>query len=292
MKKVLMIRQFVKDTKNYLLQKPRLIKLAFFVWFCRSIEVMLLLGYNLNNVLIYRFGKWMSIFTMFQYFIDTITKNHIIWLIVLIAIIISLWYLLLYPMGISATIHFLNQKTDSIWKAMWKGANDFFIMFELNALAFSFWPYTYMITVLRLITLDVLNSWFVIWLFILWGVMVLFASVFIIVEEKIWVFEAIKKSMSITILNIWITFRWLIMKMIVLGMFYFKTIIIIWVPVLLMYFLITTNIINSNNERIMWTIWIIATILWAYILSVIQAFFITFWHKIYHHILEKKDSDD
>ncbi len=290
-----MIKQFIKDTKNFLLKKPKLVRLAFLVWFCRSLSVILLLAYNINNVLIYRFDKWLSVFTVFQYFIDEITRNHIVWLVIIIAIFIAIWYIFLYPMWISATIHFLNNKKESISKAVWKWANDFFTMFELNALAFSFGPYTYLVTILRLITLDVLNSGFVIWLIILWWLIVLISSIFwqyakfLIVEEDLWVFEAIKKSMWITVTNMWITLKWVIVKFIISCMFYFKMIIVISAPLLLIYFLISTNIIHSNNERIIRTIWIITTIIATYILSTIQAFFITFRHKIYHHILEKKD---
>ncbi|HKL44184.1 MAG TPA: hypothetical protein VJ892_02820 [Candidatus Absconditabacterales bacterium] len=290
-----MIKQFIKDTKNFLLKKPKLVRLAFLVGFCRSLSVILLLAYNINNVLIYRFDKGLSVFTVFQYFIDEITRNHIVGLVIIIAIFIAIGYIFLYPMGISATIHFLNNKKESISKAVGKGANDFFTMFELNALAFSFGPYTYLVTILRLITLDVLNSGFVIGLIILWGLIVLISSIFwqyakfLIVEEDLGVFEAIKKSMGITVTNMGITLKGVIVKFIISCMFYFKMIIVISAPLLLIYFLISTNIIHSNNERIIRTIGIITTIIATYILSTIQAFFITFRHKIYHHILEKKD---
>lgn len=292
-----MIRQWIKDSKDFVLQTPKLIKLSFLVWFCRSITIVLLLAYNINNVLIYRFEKWLSIFTLFQYFIDEITVNHIRWLIIIISIIITIWYVFMYPMWISAIIHFLKSKKQSISNAMWKWAKDFFTMFEINALAFSFGPYTYMVTSLRLITLDVLDSWFIIGLLILRWIIVLFSSIFwqyakfIIIDEQIWVFEAIKKSIELTITNTWITIKGLIMKIIILLLFYFKMIIIVWIPLLIMYFLLTTNILNWNHERILRTLWIVATILAAYIIAVTQAFFMTFWHKIYRHILEKAENN-
>jgi hypothetical protein len=293
-----MIRQFIKDSKAFLLSNHKFINLVFFIWFCRSVSIIILLAYNINNVLIYRFDKWLSVFTVFQYFIEEITRNHIVRLIIILAIFISIWYIFLYPMWISASIHFLNHQKESIWKAIWKWANDFFTMFELNALAFSFWPYTYSITVLRLITLDVLNSGFVIWLIILWWIVVLFSSIFwqyakyIIVTEQIGVFEAIKKSMWMAITNMGVTMRWLIMKIIVLSIFYFKLIIIVAVPLLMIYFLLTSNAINSENERIIRIIWIITTIIATYILAVTQSFSTVFWHKIYSHISNKENKQD
>lgn len=293
-----MIKQFIQDSKAFLLNKPKFINLVFLVWFCRSMYIIVLLAYNINNVLIYRFDKWLSVFTVFQYFIEGITRNHLVWLIIILGIVIAIWYVFLYPMWISASIHFLNHQKESIWKAIWKWANDFFTMFELNALAFSFWPYTYAITVLRLITLDVLNSGFVIWLIVLWWIVVLFSSIFrqyakyIIVTEQIWVFEAIKKSMWMAITNMWITIKGLIMKIIVLGIFYFKLIIITSVPLLLMYFLLTSNVIHGWNERIIRVIWTTTAIIATYILSVTQAFFTIFWHKIYNQISNKENKED
>ena len=294
-----MIRQFIKDSKQYIFNKPKLVRLSFFIWVSRAIEILLLLAYNINNILIYRAGKWMSTFTIFQYFIDEITKNHIIWLTITTIIILSLWYIFLYPMWISAIIHFLNQKKESISKAVGKWSWDFFSMFELNALAFSFGPYTFMITILRLITLDVIDNWFVIWLIILWWTAVLFSGMFwqyakfIIVEEKIWVFDAIKKSISMTIDNFWLTIRWLIMKILITFLFYFKLIIIVWVPLLAIYFLLISNIVQEGqNTWIIRTLWIISVILASYILTTIQAFFMIFWHKIYKHALIKQDEDD
>lgn len=288
-----MIKQLIKDTKKYIFDNPNLIKLTFWVGFCRSASILLLLAYNINNILIYRFWKWLSIFTLFQYFIDEISANHIIWLVIVLIVLMTIGYVLLYPMWIAAIIHFLKNEKKTVSSAIWKGAWDFFTMFELNALAFSFWPYTYLVTILRLLTLDVLNSWFIIWLLILWWLAVLFSSIFwqyakfIIIDEQIWVFEAIKKSISLTILNIWITIKWLITKTIVILMFYFKMIIIVWVPLLMIYFLLTTNLVN-NHQRIIRTIWIITTILAAYIIAVTQAFFMIFRYKIYKELLNKE----
>jgi hypothetical protein len=292
-----MIRQLVKDSKAFILQKPKLVGLAFLIWVSRSLEILLLLAYNINNILIYRAGKWMSVFTMFQYFIDEVLANHIVWLVVITLLVFSIWYVFLYPMGISAIIHFLNQKKGNISKAIWKWTWDFFTMFELNALAFSFGPYTYMITTLRLITLDVINSWFVIGLLIIWWTAVLFASIFwqyakfIIVEKQIGVFEAIKESVWLTINNMFITIKWLIMKLIITILFYFKMAIIISIPLLISYFLLTSNVINNDNERIIRVLWIVSLVFASYILTTTQAFFMTFWHKIYKHILKEEDEE-
>gem|GEM_PF-5452164 len=79
------------------------------------------------------------------------------------------------------------------------------------------------------------------------------------------------------------------MKIIVLFIFYFKLIIISAVPLLLIYFLLTSNAINYGNERIIRTIGIITAIIATYILSVTQAFFTVFRHKIHTYISSKEN---
>lgn len=274
----------------------------FLISFWRLIYVIILISYNINNVLVYRFDKWLSIFSTLKYFWWEITRNHIVWLIVILWVIVLIGYAFLYPTWISASIHFLKDKKQKIGKAIWKGINDFFVMFELNALAFSFGFYTYTITVLRLISLDILGNWFAMWLVILWWICVLFASIFwqyakfILILEKnennksIWVFDAIKKSIWLSINNVGITIKWWIRQIIILFIFYFKTFIIISIPWLILYFLINSNI-NPWLEWIIWTLWIVTTIMAIYIMSIIQAFFKKFRFDIYIHIKSQKEDD-
>ncbi len=291
-----MIRKLLKESKSFISTNHKFIKLIFLVSFWKLIYTIILISYNINNLLIYRFDKWLPILDTLQYFWEEITINNLVRLVIIIWLIVLIWYAFLYPTWMSAGIHFLKDKKDSIWKAIWKWVNDFFAMFELNALAFSFWIYTYAITVLRLFTLWIIDNTIAIMLVIVWWLAVLFSSIFwqyakfiIVLENKwdkkeIWVFEAIKKSIWMTINHIWITSKWWIMQIFLSIVFYFKAFIIVSVPLLLIYFLINSNISNQWQEWIIRTIWWITLIITIYIVSIIQAFFKKFWFDIYNKV--------
>lgn len=298
-----MILKLLQDTKSFLLKNHKFVKLIFLVSFWKLLYTIMLIAYNINNLLIYRFDKWLPIMDTLQYFREGIRVNHLVWLIVLIWIIILVWYGILYPTWMSAGIHFLKDKKNNIWRAIWKWMNEFFIMFELNALAFSFGVYTYAATVLRLFTLWILDSGITVWLIIVWGIAVLFSNIFwqyakfIIVLEKtdnkkdIGVFEAIKKSISMTINNIGITIRWWLFQIITLFIFYFKVFVLMSIPLLLIYFLINNNLSSQWQEWIIWTIWSITLVITIYMISIIQAFFKKFRYDIYQHIISQKEED-
>ena len=294
----IMIKKYLNDSKFYLLKHKKFIKLAFIVWFCRFFYIVFFLAYNVNTLLTYKLEKWLSILTLFQYFTDLVSQNNLIWLAILVLILFAIWYAFWYPIWISANIHYL-QKNESIWSALSEWIKDFFSIFELNALAFSFWAYTYFSTLFRLYILDVLDSWIVVWLMAIWWISVLFASIFwqyakyILVlekkdDKKLWVSEALRKSMNLTISNFWLTIKWFFAKIWVTILFYFKIVIIVTIPLLLIYFLATSDFIWEGSQRIIWLIWIITMVMATFMLTSTQAFFFKFRDIIYK---EAKKSD-
>lgn len=302
-----MIRNTLKQSKNFLLKNHKFIRLVFFIAFGKLLYTIILLAYNVNNLLIYRFNKGWSTLSTIQYLRIEVQSHSLVWLVILLAIIVLVWYVFLYPSGMAATIHFLKDKKNNIGKSIWKWIWDFFAMFELNALSFSFWIYTYAITVLRLFTLWILNSNIAIILVVVRWLVVLFASIFwqyakfILVmekkhekdeDEKIWIFDAIKKSISLSINHIGITFRWWIMQIITWIWFYIKTFVIIAIPLLVIYFLVNSNINTNGFEWLIRIISGITTILTIYMFSMIQAFFRKSWFDIYQTIKTLEENED
>lgn len=287
-----MIKRLLNDSKFYLLQHKNFTKLTFMISFCRFFYIVLLLAYNVNSLLTYKMEKWLSVFTLFQYFLDWIRDNNLIRLVIVILSIFAIWYWLGYPIWISANIHYLEKWNDSIWWALSSWIKDFFKVFELNGLAFSFWPYMYFSTLFRLYILDVLDSSIAIWLVIVRWIAVLFSSIFwqyskyiLILEwkddKKIWVSESLRKSIDLTISNFGLTIKGFFAKILVTILFYFKIVIVITIPLLVIYFLITSNIVWNGNQRIIRTLWIMTMIIATYMLTSTQAFFFKFWHLLY-----------
>lgn len=295
-----MIRQYLNDSRKYLLQHKKFVNLAFVVWFCRFFYIVFFLAYNVNTLLTYKLEKWLSIFTIFQLFVDLVNTNNLLWLVILVLILFAIWYAFGYPIWISANIHFLQKdKDESIGSALSEWIKDFFSVFELNWLAFSFGAYTYFSTIFRLYILDILNSWLAIWLIAIWWVCVLFSSIFrqyakyiLVLEKKDWknmgISEALKKSMNLTISNFGLTFKWFLAKAWMTIVFYFKIAIIITVPLLVIYFLATSDLVGPGSQRIIWVIWVLTMITATYMLTSTQAFFFKFRHLLYQKAKEDK----
>ena len=294
-----MIRKYLNDSRTYLLEHKKFVKLAFLVWFCRFFYIVFFLAYNVNTLLTYKLEKWLSIFTIFQLFVDLVNENNLLRLVILVLILFAIWYALGYPIGISANIHFLDKNNnESIGTALSEWIKDFFSVFELNGLAFSFWAYTFFSTVFRLYILDILNSGLAITLVIVWGLCVLFSSIFwqyakyiMVLEKKdwknMWISEALKKSMNLTISNFGLTIKWFLAKAWMTIVFYFKIAIIVTVPLLVIYFLATSDVIWPGAQRVIWVIWVLTMIIATFMLTSTQAFFFKFWHLLYKKAKEE-----
>ena len=283
----------------YLLEHKKFVTLAFVVWFCRFFYIVFFLAYNVNTLLTYKLEKWLSIFTIFQLFVDLVNENNLLWLVILVLILFAIWYALGYPIWISANIHFLHKdQNESIGTALSEWIKDFFSIFELNGLAFSFWAYVFFSTVFRLYILDVLNSWLTIILISVWWLCVLFSSIFwqyakyiLVLEKKDWknmgISEALKKSMNLTISNFGLTIKWFLAKAWMTIVFYFKIAIIVTVPLLLIYFLATNDVVGTNSQRIIWVIWVLTMVIATFMLTSTQAFFFKFRYLLYKKAKEE-----
>lgn len=293
------LKDLLKDTKQYLIDTPKFIRLIFTIWFCRYFYIIILLANNINTLFQYRLNKWIDISSLFTTVKDWISTTNIWWVIWLL-IFFAIWYLLMYPVWLSAGIHFVNDENKSISKAITHGLKDFFLMFEFNWLALSFWEFTYITTTSRLFAIDILSSGIMLWLDILWLFFVIFASIFrqyakfILVLEKdkdgkdLWIFDAIKKSISLTIGNFWFTIKWYISRLIVSWLFYIRMLVIIAIPLLIIYFLITSGIIGIGNQWIIRILAIITILIATYIFVLIQSFFVKFQYEMYKTVKKNK----
>ena len=295
-----MIKKYLNYSRKYLLEHRKFVWLSFVVWFCRFFYIVFFLAYNVNTLLTYKLEKGLSIFTIFQLFVDLVNENNLLRLVIVVLILFAIWYAFGYPIWISANIHFLQKdENENIWSALSEWIKDFFSVFELNGLAFSFWAYTYFSTLFRLYILDVLDSGLAVTLIILWWICVLFSSIFwqyakyvLVLEKKdwknIWVSEALKKSMNLTITNFWLTFKWFLAKAWMTIVFYFKIAIIVTIPLLLIYFFATSDVIWPNSQQIIWVMWVLTMVIATFMLTSAQAFFFKFWHLLYQKAKENE----
>jgi len=105
-------RQILEKAIDTIHNHPKLIRIAFVTTFFHSLEVMLLLVYNVNNILHYRFHKGIEYSTIWTLFAGERSTIIIIFIIGLIG------YEFFYPIGKSSMIHYLKNNDEKAMKAV------------------------------------------------------------------------------------------------------------------------------------------------------------------------------
>jgi len=291
-----MFKKILRESITKIIEDTRLIRLSFLVTFCHFVSIVYLIVWNVNNLLTYRYEKWIPMSKALEYILNWSQDNNMTIAIIIVVAIIFLWYSLLYPIWEAAMIHYLNGEWQRTWKVIWKWINDFFVMFEFDAMLFSFGLFTFLITTLRMYMLYIIDNTFIVILIIIWWIAVFLATVlwsyakFIIVLEWKTVFESIKRSASLTIMNFWTTIKFVVIQLFLTIRFLINAIVIMWIPFLIVYVAIWFNIIES---KVIWYVVAISVIillfLMAYINAIIEAFFMTYRYKVYKWITEETD---
>ena len=124
--------------------------------------------------------------------------------------------------------------------------------------------------------------------FIIWILCVLAKTIFrpyvnyYIILRNCSAWDAVIKSMSLTISNFWLTIRWLLRQLAIRFRFFLNSCIIIWVPILIMTIAVQLNIIdNSAVEVVSWILVSIWIIVFIYLEAIYVAFDNTYWYKIF-----------
>lgn len=144
---------------------------------------------------------------------------------------------------------------------------------------------------LRLYLIDVLGNVVVNILIGIWGLMVLFASIFrsyaktIIVLEGEQVFDAIKKSTKVAFLNLGLSIKLMLVELLLLVRFLLTGALIVGIPLGLVYIAVWADILdNSIVETIIWVVAGGLLLVLSYINCIVEAFFLTYWYQAYKAI--------
>lgn len=93
-----------------------------------------------------------------------------------------------------------------------------------------------------------------------------------------------------TFSNLALTFQLVIFEVILLLRFILNALLVIGVPLLFIYLAFALNIIQySIVETIIWVITILLIIFLAYINSLIETFFLTYWYTAYQKIIHEEE---
>lgn len=221
------------------------------------------------------------------------TSSAVFWRAIWIGIILAIWYFLLPPIWEASLIYYLSAEEKRWSVSLGKWFSQFFPMFEYNGLISFFTLLPYFIVLSRFWVLDLLGNILVIIIMVLWWLIILFAWIFLpftkyyIVIEDLKPFDAMKKSMNLSLSHLGTATRTAVLQYILSIRFIINILLFLGLPLLILYIATAFDITHGwPVATIIIIVSIIVGLLTAYINWIIEAFFITLRYRLFVEIKE------
>lgn len=288
-----MFRQILSDSVTVLFQNPKLIRLSFLTLVFYSIVRIYFIVYYFNTFLLYKYESWVQLSDAFIYVLDKLNNQWILRAVIWVVIVL-IWYLWFHPIGEASVVSALDNPQQSAFRSFVRGSGKFFPMLEYSWLSIPFWVFTFCTVMLRLYLMDIFDNIFITIIVGIRWFLVLFASVcwsyarIIIALEGCQVFDAIKKSTSLAMNNLWLSVKLMFVELLLMLRFIVIGLLIVGIPVLLIYIAVWLDVIQ--NSFVETTIRVVAASLLlviAYLNCIVEAFFLTYWYQAYRKISPK-----
>ena len=288
-----MFRQILSDSVTVLFQNPKLIRLSFLTLVFYSIVRIYFIVYYFNTFLLYKYESWVQLSDAFIYVLDKLNNQWILRAVIWV-IVVLIWYLWFHPIGEASVVSALDNPQQSAFRSFVRGSGKFFPMLEYSWLSIPFWVFTFCTVMLRLYLMDIFDNIFITIIVGIRWFLVLFASVcwsyarIIIALEGCQVFDAIKKSTSLAMNNLWLSVKLMFVELLLMLRFIVIGLLIVGIPVLLIYIAVWLDVIQ--NSFVETTIRVVAAsllLIIAYLNCIVEAFFLTYWYQAYRKISPK-----
>lgn len=284
-----MLKEIIKDTVKILINRPRIIRLALLTSYAYTFYQIYWIIYFVNWLVNIQYNSWVDISDALIYFVNAIQRFNILWRIIVIAVIFVLWISIFWPIWRQALLYSIEDENMRTWKAFIKWWKKWWIMAEfgwVNMWWLSMW--SVFIFVVRFWMLWYLNNPVIIAVFSIW-VFCVFAKIifwsyvnYYIVLRDYSAWDAVMKSMNLTLSNFGLTIKGLLREVVIRCRFFLNSIIVIWIPLILMFLAVQLNIIdNAAIEVVAWILVSLWLIVFIYLESVFKAFNYTYWYKIF-----------
>jgi len=284
-----MLKEIVKDTIKILINRPKIIRLALLTSYSYTLYQIYWIMYFVNWLVNIQYNSWIDVSNALLYLVNAIQRFNILGLIIAIAIIFLLWISIFWPIWRQALLYSIDNEKMKTSTAFIKWRKKRWIMAE-------FWwvnmwwlsMRSVFIFIVRFRMLWYLNNPVIISVFTIRILCVLAKIIFwpyvnyYIVLRDYSARDAVTKSVSLTLLNFWLTIRGLLRQTIIRCKFLVNSCIAIWVPLIIMTIAIQINLIDNSSieiiARILVSLWLI---IFIYMEAVFKAFDYTYWYKIF-----------
>lgn len=290
-----MLKSILKSSIDYMKNDRKIIRLTLATSFFHSLIASLLIILNINTLFARNYENGLYVGKVAEFFVNEINTNHVINRVIGIAIVLFIAYSLVYPVGQTAVIHYLNDSNKSIRKALRKWRENFFPMFEYGIISLVISPTVYRLTLLKIIVSGWLHGSFIFFLLILRFIAMSIVNAikvytrYIMTLEWKWLYEAVIKSCDLSFKNIKESFRYSRAQTILLVNFSINLLIILLMPIILIYLAIVFNIIQyAGVKRTVYGLFFLSILFGSYASSIIRAFFAYFRQEIYNNLTKKE----
>jgi hypothetical protein len=284
-----MLKQIVKESVKIMIDRPRIIRLAFLTSYSYTMYQIYCIIYFINWLIDIQYNSGVDISDAMVYFVNAIQRFNITRLIVTIIIIFILGLFIFWPIWRQALLYSIDNENISSGRAFIKWWKKWWIMAEfgwINMWWLSMW--SVFIFVVRFWMLGYLNNPVIITVFIIWWLCVLGKTVlrpyvnYYIILKDCSARDAVIKSMSLAFSNLWLTLRGLIRQAIIRCRFLLNSWVVIWVPIIIMVFSVKMGIISNSVveilSRVLISFWLFV---FVYLEAIFMAFDYTYWYKIF-----------
>lgn len=279
----------LKDAILEISDDTKLVRLATITTFLHSLLFILYIIYLTSSLIATAHESSNPVVHIVQQYTSWfVASPSLIVTVLVIAIIGFIGYTLLPPVGEAAMISYLHNDKKQGTVSIGKWLSKFFPMFEFDAMVSLFSVMVLIIIGTRLRVMGILRQPFVLTILILWSVIIFFVSLLlpysriIITLENMKFLDAVKRSMALSIANIGITFKFVVITYLLYARFLINTLIVVGIPGLMVYGAWALNIVH--NTWLQWSIALVVVgliIFTAYINGIIEAFFTTYRYKVY-----------
>ncbi len=282
---------------NEIIEDDKLIRLTTLMTIFHSLIFVIYILYQTYFIFHQLSWKWNVTTIILEYIKSLVEHQNFLIIFVILIIILLIGYFLFPPIAEASIIYYLNSKDKKISNSVGKWILKFFPMFELHGILSFFSFLAFVIAISRFYVLWILFHPLVLIITILWLLLIIILSFltpyvkFIITLEDKKLYPAFVESIKLALSNVGITAKYVLINYLLYIRFIINIILIIGIPLVIIYIFIKFNLLNSNiwNYIIIWTV-IVLTLISAYINWIIEAFFITYWNKVYHKIREKQEN--
>lgn len=231
------------------------------------------------------------------YLFNTVQELNIRRIIIAFLLIVLIGYFWIYPIGEATIIYSIKDEGKKLSSAIHKGLKKFFPMMEYKALGSFLGMYTIITITTRMRVMGILDNIVIKAILILRGLLSLFTIFFwnyikyYIVVYDLPVFDAFKKSVSLTVLNLGLTFKGVIFEIFLTLRFFINAAVLVGIPLGLIYIAVYFNIIeHAWVETLIWVITLLLLLAITYINGIFEAFFTGYRYKIFQEA--EKNMDD